>query len=151
MSRHPLSNDGLSKTPSPRHCGGGLFLAPVVTTMHDISPELTAKRDRLLELLRSYGSCAVAFSGGLDSPVVAKAAQLALGARAVAVTGASASLAVGELEEARQLAATIGIRHEIIETQELAIPQYQENTGNRCFYCKNELFARIDRKSTRLN
>ncbi|MGA2031552.1 MAG: ATP-dependent sacrificial sulfur transferase LarE [Thermoguttaceae bacterium] len=119
--------------------------------MHDISPELTVKRDRLLELLRSYGSCAVAFSGGLDSTVVAKAAQVALGARAVAVTGASASLAVGELQEARQLAAAIGIRHEIIETQELAIPQYQENTGNRCFYCKNELFARMEQITSRLD
>jgi len=69
----------------------------------------------------------------------------------VAVTGASASLAVGELQEARQLAAAIGIRHEIIETQELAIPQYQENTGNRCFYCKNELFARMEQITSRLD
>ena len=63
--------------------------------------ELNAKRDRLLELIRGYGTCAVAFSGGIDSTVVAKAAQLALGDSAVAVTGTSASLAAGELEEAR--------------------------------------------------
>ena len=63
---------------------------------------LDEKRERLLDLLRSYGSVAVAYSGGVDSAVVAKAAQLALGDRAVAVTGVSASLAEGELERARR-------------------------------------------------
>ena len=62
---------------------------------------LQEKTDRLLALLRSYGSCAVAFSGGVDSAVVAKAAQSALGDAAVAVTGVSASLADGELEAAQ--------------------------------------------------
>ena len=79
--------------------------------MTELTSELITKRDRLLTLLESYGSCAVAFSGGLDSTVLAKAAQLALGDRAVAVTGASASLAVGELEECQELARQIGIRH----------------------------------------
>ena len=73
---------------------------------------LPAMRQRLVDLIRQYGSCAVAFSGGVDSTVVAKAAQLALGDRAVAVTGTSASLADGELDEARRLAELIGIRHE---------------------------------------
>ena len=88
-------------------------------------------RDRLLDLLRSYDGCAVAFSGGLDSTVLAKAAQLALGDRAVAVTGQSASLAVGELDEARELARLIGIRHEAIETDELSVPAYQANLADR--------------------
>ena len=92
-------------------------------TMSDLSPELVAKRDRLLDLLRDCGTCAVAFSGGLDSTVLAKAAQLALGDRAVAVTGASASLASGELDEWRALAAQLGIRHEVIETEELRPPE----------------------------
>ena len=83
--------------------------------MSDLPITLALKRDRLLALVGSYGSCAVAYSGGVDSAVVAKAAQLALGERAIAVTGLSESLAEGELEQAEVLARTIGIRHERIE------------------------------------
>ncbi len=110
----------------------------------ELSPELAQKRDRLLELLRGYGSCAVAFSGGLDSSVLAKAAQLALGDRAVAVTGRSASMAAGELEEAAELARQIGIRHETVATGELSLPAYQANQPDRCYHCKMELFAQVE-------
>mgnify|MGYP001819441042 CR=1 FL=1 len=85
----------------------------------------------------------MAYSGGLDSAVLAKAAQLALGDDAVAVTGVSASLAVGELDEAKEVARQIGIRHEVIETGELSIPEYQANTANRCYHCKTELYERL--------
>ncbi len=101
------------------------------------------KRNTLLDLLRSYQSCAVAFSGGVDSAVVAKAAHLALGDRAVAVTGTSASLAAGELDEARELAREIGIRHEILSTAEFADPNYTSNPANRCYFCKTELYVQI--------
>ena len=118
--------------------------------MSSLPSDLAAKRDRLLELLQGYGSCAVAFSGGLDSTVVAKAAQLALGDRAVAVTGVSASLAGGELEECIALARQIGIRHEALETDELSIPGYRANSGDRCYFCKTELFVKVQQLADRL-
>lgn len=118
--------------------------------MPDLPEELIAKRDRLLELLRSFGSCAVAYSGGLDSTVLAKAAQSALGDRAVAVTGQSASLAVDELDEAIELARQIGIRHEVIRTEELDIPAYQANKADRCYHCKTELFVKVEQLAQRL-
>ena len=111
----------------------------------ELPDALAAKRDALLAWLRNVESCAVAFSGGLDSTVLAKAAQLALGARALAVTGTSASLAAGELQECRELARLIGIRHEIIETGELADPNYQRNQADRCYHCKTELFTQVER------
>ena len=117
--------------------------------MSELPSTLADKRDRLLALLQSYGSCAVAFSGGLDSALLAKAAQMALGDRAVAVTGASASLAVGELDECRELARQIGIRHEIIQTNELASPEYAANAPDRCYYCKTELFLQVEKLAER--
>ena len=114
-----------------------------------LQAEIVEKRDRLLDLLRSYGSCAVAFSGGLDSAVLAKAAVLALGEKSVAVTGVSASLAAGELDEAREVARAIGIRHEVIETSEVDLPEYQRNDANRCYHCKNELFGQINELARR--
>jgi uncharacterized protein len=107
-------------------------------------PEIAAKRDRLIELLRSLGSCAVAFSAGVDSTVVAKAAQLALGQQAVAVTGTSASLAAGELDEARRLAELIGIRHVVINTDEFSKDEYTRNAPDRCYHCKTELYTQLD-------
>lgn len=107
-------------------------------------PDLLAKRDRLLEYLRGFPSCAVAFSGGVDSAVVAKAAQLAIGSKAIAVTGTSASLAEGELDEARRVAELIGIRHEVIETGEFENPDYLKNAVDRCYHCKTELYTRLD-------
>jgi uncharacterized protein len=100
-------------------------------------------RQRLLATLASYQSCLVAYSGGVDSAVVAKAAALALGDRSVAVTGESASLAAGELTNARQVAALVGIRHEVVATEELANPDYLRNAPDRCFHCKTELYSQL--------
>ncbi len=118
--------------------------------MNDLSAELVSKRDQLLALLGSFGSVAVAFSGGLDSTVLAKAAQLALKERAIAVTGVSASMAAGEFEECQELARQIGIRHEILQTKELSNPAYQRNDANRCYHCKAELFLQVEKLCQRL-
>jgi uncharacterized protein len=111
--------------------------------MAELTSHIAEKRDRLLDVLRGYESCAVAFSAGVDSTVVAKAARLALGDRAVAVTGVSASLAEGELESAAELAALIGIRHETLATDELADEQYTRNAADRCYHCKTQLYDQM--------
>lgn len=113
--------------------------------------DLDAKRERLMDLMRSFETCAVAFSAGVDSTVVAKAAQLALGDRAVAVTGVSPSLAEGELEEARRLADWIGIRHQIIATDEFSKTDYTRNSPDRCYHCKSELYTQIEQWAPQLN
>jgi uncharacterized protein len=118
--------------------------------MVELSKGLATKREQLLELLSGYGRCAVAFSGGVDSAVVAQAAELALGDGAVAVTGTSDALAAGELEAARDLAARIGIRHIVIATEEFANPDYVANKADRCYHCKTELYSQLGRLRERL-
>jgi uncharacterized protein len=113
--------------------------------MTHMSPAIAAKRERLLALLADCGSCAVAFSGGVDSAVVAKAARLALKDRVVLVTGTSAALAEGELEAARELAAQLGMRHVIVPTEEFANPSYVANASDRCYHCKSELYTQLER------
>jgi uncharacterized protein len=106
-------------------------------------PALIARRDRLIETLKGYGRVAVAFSGGVDSAVVAQAARVALGDAAIAVTAVSDSLASGELEEAEALARRIGIAHRVIRTEEFADPNYRRNQPDRCYFCKSELYGRL--------
>lgn len=99
---------------------------------------------RLERILAGYGPTLVAFSGGVDSTLVAVAAQRALGDRALAVTGVSPSLAASERALARDLATQLGLRHREIETRELELAGYQANAGDRCYWCKGELFARLE-------
>jgi pyridinium-3,5-biscarboxylic acid mononucleotide sulfurtransferase len=116
----------------------------MLDTATPLTPDLVARRDRLLEILRGLGRVAVAFSGGIDSTVVAQAAYLALGDRAVAVTADSPSVPRAEVEEAVALARRIGIRHRLVRTEEFSDPAYVRNDGTRCYYCKSELYSRIE-------
>lgn len=111
--------------------------------MATATSDIETKRDRLLQILTGYGRVAVALSAGVDSTVVAKAAQLACGDQAVAVTAVSSSLASGEQELAQEMAARIGIRHRLIQTDEFSNPDYLRNPVNRCYFCKTELYTRL--------
>jgi uncharacterized protein len=104
---------------------------------------LLEKADRVKDLLEDTGGVVVAFSGGVDSSLLAFLARQALGVRAVAVTADSSTLPGGELEAARQVAREIGIRHVVIDYDELSEDGFAENTPLRCYYCKRGLFQRL--------
>ena len=119
-----------------------------MTALQQQSIALIAKN--LVDLLRSCGPAAVAYSGGVDSAVVAKAAMEAWGTQAVAVTAVSPSLAASELTTARDEALRIGIRHIEVSTDEFARPEYRRNAGDRCFYCKDTLYSLTQSKLSEL-
>ncbi len=96
--------------------------------------------EELESRIHPLGSCVVAFSGGVDSSLVAALAVRALGDRALAVTAVSPALATGELDGARGVAQAIGIRHEKITTAELEREGYRLNDRDRCYHCKTELY-----------
>ena len=98
------------------------------------------KLEAMRAAIRGHGSAIVAFSGGVDSTFVLKVAVEELGDKALALTALSASVAPEEEQEARDLAARMGARHVVVQSQELSNPQYAANPTNRCYFCKTELY-----------
>lgn len=115
--------------------------------MNDLSTALR-KEVELAALLAGLESVLVSFSGGVDSSYLLKVAVDALGSKAVAATGLSQTYAAEEMEEARLIAHEIGAEHLLVDTAELTDPRYANNTHQRCFFCKTELYSRLAEVAT---
>ena len=103
----------------------------------------SSKLERLRELIRSYGSCLVAYSGGVDSAFLARVARDVLGDRSLAVIADSPSLPRRELQEALEIAERFQIPVRVVRTGEFENPNYTANPYNRCYFCKHELFEEV--------
>ncbi|MCH7478922.1 MAG: ATP-dependent sacrificial sulfur transferase LarE, partial [SAR324 cluster bacterium] len=116
----------------------------ISATTPDLSPDLEAKFQALERTLEELGSAVVAFSGGIDSSLVAYLAHQRLGKKALAVTSSSESLNRDDLDLTRRLTAQWGMAHRVVKTNELENPNYRANPINRCYFCKTTLYESLD-------
>jgi uncharacterized protein len=113
-------------------------------------PSMETKLKKLREICQGLESVLVAYSGGVDSVFLAHISHETLGGRAVAVTALSPSYPTYELEQTRSLAQRIGIRHILVETKEVENADYRANRGDRCYFCKTELYQICIKKAYEL-
>jgi uncharacterized protein len=115
----------------------------MTTAIAALDPALAGRYETLRGIFKDMSRVLVAFSGGVDSTFLLAVAVDCLGENVLAVTGVSPSLSAGERDEAAALAKRIGARHRWIDTGELARPEYVANAPDRCYFCKTDLFERL--------
>src|SRR5215204_3125656 len=113
-------------------------------TLSGVALAATAKEERLRQIFRGLNSVIVAYSGGVDSSYVAYVANAELGPRAICITGESASLPSYQRAQIEEVVKRFGFHHEVIETEELESPGYRANNADRCFFCKDELYMKLE-------
>jgi uncharacterized protein len=122
----------------------GLSLLDMAAVRWHFEVVFSDKFNRLRETLRGYGSCLVAYSGGVDSVFLARVAHDVLGAKSLAVIADSPSLPRSELEDALSIAMQFEIPVQVVRTKEFENPDYLANPANRCYFCKHELFTELE-------
>jgi|CXWL01.1.fsa_nt_gi uncharacterized protein len=123
----------------------GTAASPGTSEAISNSTVLQAKLQTLQRVIHDMGSVLVAFSGGIDSTLVLKVSKDILGEHAIGVTATSATLPAAELSLAQELGAEIGVRHLVIDTDQLQIDEFVRNDATRCYHCKTDLYSALEK------